>query len=247
MERSEYERLAALDRRLWWFRGLHAQMAGALARQGDTTAQGRVLDAGCGTGGLLATLAERMPRAELFGLEFDPIAASVARAASGRPVCGGSVNALPFGNSTFAAIVTADVLCHRGVGEAAALGEFHRCLRPGGLLVLNLPAYGWLLSQHDLAVHNVRRYSARGVRSLLASAGFTGIRTGYWNSILFPLMMLRRKLGWRREGTPASDVVLMPAPVEALFSAIVALEAALISSGLRFPFGGSVLATAVKP
>ena len=103
MERSEYERLAALDRRLWWFRGLHAQMAGALARQGDTMVRGRVLDAGCGTGGLLATLAERMPRAQLFGLELDQIAASVARAASGRPVCGGSVTALPFGNSTFAA------------------------------------------------------------------------------------------------------------------------------------------------
>jgi SAM-dependent methyltransferase len=247
MERSEYERLAALDRRLWWFRGLHAQMADALARQGDSMALGRVLDAGCGTGGFLATLAQRMPRVELFGLELDPIAASVARAASSRPVCGGSVNALPFGNSTFAAIVTADVLCHRGVDEAAALGELHRCLQPGGLLVVNLPAYGWLLSQHDLAVHNVRRYSARGVRSLLAAAGFAGIRTAYWNTILFPLMVLRRKLGWHREGTPASDVVLMPTPVEALFAAIVALEAALIGGGLRFPFGGSVLATAVKP
>jgi len=60
-------------------------------------------------------------------------------------------------------------------------------------------------------------------------------------------MVLRRKLGWRREGMPASDVVLMPAPVERLFAAIVALEASLLGSGLRFPFGGSVLATAVKP
>jgi SAM-dependent methyltransferase len=247
MERAEYERLAALDRRLWWFRGLHAQMAVALARDGGWRGDELVLDAGCGTGGLLVSLRDQMPFFELFGLELDPTAAGVAQSASGRPVVGGSVNRLPFGDGTFSAILSADVLCHRGVEETAALGEFRRCLRPGGLLVLNLPAYGWLLSQHDLAVHNVRRYTAPGVRSLLASAGFARIRTGYWNTVLFPLMVLRRKLGWRREGMPASDVVLLPAPVERLFAAIVALEASLLGSGLRLPFGGSVLATAVRP
>jgi SAM-dependent methyltransferase len=247
MERAEYERLAALDRRLWWFRGLHAQMAGALERHRPWAAAERVLDAGCGTGGLLVSLRDRTPSFELFGLELDPIAAGVAQSASGRPIAGGSVNRLPFRDGTFSAIVSADVLCHRGVEEAKALGEFRRCLRPGGLLVLNLPAYGWLLSQHDLAVHNVRRYTARGSRQMLATAGFAGIGTGYWNTVLFPLMVLRRKLGWRREGMPTSDVVLMPALVERLFAAIVALEATLLGSGLRFPFGGSVLATAVRP
>ncbi|HXP76172.1 MAG TPA: class I SAM-dependent methyltransferase [Stellaceae bacterium] len=247
MERAEYERLAALDRRLWWFRGLHAQIAGALECHGEWAGDERVLDAGCGTGGLLVSLRDRMPSVALFGLELDGVAAGVAQSASGRPVVGGSVNQLPFPDETFAAIVSADVLCHRGVDEAAALRGFRRCLKPGGILVLNLPAYGWLLSQHDLAVHNVRRYTARGVRSLLASAGFTDVRTGYWNTILFPLMVLRRKLGWQGEGKPASDVVLMPAPVEKLFAAIVALEAALLGGGLRFPFGGSVLATAVRP
>lgn len=247
MERAEYERLAALDRRLWWFRGLHAEIAAALERRGAWRTDERVLDAGCGTGGLLATLRQRMPSVELFGLELDGIAAGVARSATGRLIVGGSVNQLPFLDGTFSAIVSADVLCHGGVEEAAALREFRRCLRPGGLLVLNLPAYNWLLSGHDLAVHNIRRYTAPGVRSLLASAGFARIRTGYWNTILFPLMVLRRKLKWRREGMPASDVVLMPAPMERLFAAIVALEAALVGRGLRFPFGGSVLATAVRP
>jgi len=247
MERAEYERLAALDRRLWWFRGLHAEMAGALARHRTWSADDRVLDAGCGTGGLLVSLRDRAPAMQLFGLERDGVAAGVAQSASGQPIAGGSVTQLPFPDATFAAIVSADVLCHRGVEEAMALRELHRCLKPGGLLVLNLPAYQWMLSEHDIAVHNVRRYTAAGVCRLLISAGFTGIWTSYWNAILFPLMVLKRKLGWRREGNPASDVVLMPAPVERLFSAIVALEASLLGAGLRFPFGGSVLATAVRP
>jgi len=246
MERAEYQRLAALDRRLWWFQGLHAEMAGALARHDPWSADDRVLDAGCGTGGLLVSLRDRMPAMQLFGLELDRVAAGVAQSASGRPIVGGSVNRLPFGDASFAAIVSADVLCHRGVAEATALAEFRRCLRPDGLLVLNLPAYQWMLGEHDIAVHNVRRYTAHGVRQLLVSAGFTSIWTSYWNTILFPLMALKRKLGWRGEGKPSSDVVLMPAPVERIFSAIVALEASLLGAGLRFPFGGSVLATAVR-
>ena len=246
MERAEYERLAALDRQLWWFRGLHAEIAGALGRHGAWTAEERILDAGCGTGGLLVSLRDDMPAIALFGIELDGIAASVAQGASGRPIAGGSVNQLPFRDGSFSAIVSADVLCHRGVEEVTALREFRRCLRPGGLLVLNLPAYQWLLSEHDLAVHNVRRYTAGGVRALLAAAGFTGILTSYWNTILFPLMVLKRKLTWRREGKPTSDVVLMPAPVERLFSAIVAFEASLLRAGLKLPFGGSVLATAVR-
>src|SRR5581483_8961651 len=90
----------------------------------------RVLDAGCGTGGLLVSLRDRMPAMELFGLEFDGRAASVAQSASGRPIAGGSVNQLPFRDGSFSAIVSADVLCHRGVEEGAALREFRRCLQP---------------------------------------------------------------------------------------------------------------------
>ena len=247
MERAEYERLAALDRRLWWFHGLHAEIAGALDRHGAWHSNERVLDAGCGTGGLLVSLRDEMPAMALFGLELDGIAAQVAQSATGRPIVGGSVNQLPYRDASFAAIVSADVLCHRGVEEKAALDEFRRCLRPGGLLVLNLPAYGWLLSDHDIAVHNVRRYTAGSVRSLLAAAGFSGILTSYWNTVLFPVMVLKRKVGWRREGKPSSDVVLMPAPVERMFSAIVAFEATLFRAGLRLPFGGSVLATAMRP
>lgn len=246
MERVEYERLAALDRRLWWFHGLHAQIMTALERRGPR-GSGRLLDAGCGTGGLLAALARRFPRLAIFGVELDPGASAVARDASGNPVCVGSVNALPFAGGSFAAIVSADVLCHRGVDEAATLGHFHRCLASGGLLVLNLPAYPWLLSDHDIAVDNVQRYTAGGVRRTLAAAGFTGIRVSYWNTVLFPLMVLRRKLGWLAGGKPESDVALMPAPIEALFRILVRGEAMIAGLGIPLPFGGSVLATAVKP
>jgi SAM-dependent methyltransferase len=239
VRRSEYEKLAAVEDRMWWFRGAHANMWAAFERAG--AGPGLVLDAGCGTGGFLRRLAAARPGCAL-GIEIDPVACAMAREKSGAPVSAGSVAALPFADNSLAAIFSADVLCHAGVDERATLAEFRRCLADGGTLILNLPAYGWLLSEHDRAVDNVRRYTAGGILRLLRDAGFRAARAGYWNTILFPLMVFRRKV-LRARG---SDVSLGPAPLEAVFSAIMRLETCMIRSGLRLPFGGSILAVAVK-
>jgi SAM-dependent methyltransferase len=242
VERREYEKLAAAEEGMWWFGGLHAVLIDALA--GATLAPlSTVLDAGCGTGGLLARLKQALPGARLVGLDLDVVAAVLARAKSGCPVCIGSIDRLPLGEGTLDAVLSADVLCHRGVDAAAGLIEIRRCLRPGGILVLNLPAYAWLWSAHDAAVDNVRRFRRAELEHLLVAAGFAAVRAFYWNSFLFPLMVLRRKV-WRHAG---SDVGLLPAPVEHLFALIMALESRLRRAGLALPFGGSILALAVKP
>jgi SAM-dependent methyltransferase len=230
---------------MWWFHGLHANLFAAWrAAAPASPGPAHLLDAGCGTGGLLARLARRLPEATLFGLDLDAGACAIARRKSGRPVCVGSVMALPFAADALDAVFSADVLCHRGVDAGPTLASAWRCLRPGGVLVLNLPAYRWLFSAHDVAVDNVRRFGRAEVEGLLAAAGFVRIRTRYWNSLLFPLMVLRRKL---RAPDAASDVELLPRPVEAAFRAVMALENRLLRAGIHLPFGGSILATAVKP
>jgi len=204
-----------------------------------------VLDAGCGTGGLLAALAEKAPAAESFGLDRDAFASALARRASGRPVCVGSVDALPFRDAALGAIVSADVLCHRDVDEGAALGQFHRCLRDDGVLVLNLPAYPWMLSRHDAAVYNVRRYTRRRVARLLHATGFRILFASYWNIVLFPIMVVTRKL--LPQGKRAtSDVRLYSAPTEALGRAVTGVERTLLRCGMRLPFGGSLIVVAAK-
>src|SRR6202790_5842051 len=138
-----------------------------------------VFGGGVGTGGLLARLAAAYPERTVIGLDADRAACARAAAKSRRPVCTGSVNALPFTDGAFGAIFSADVLCHRDVDEQAALAQFHRCLLDGGVLVLNLPAYSWMLSRHDAAVYNVRRYTRRRVAHLLRAAGFRLLFTRY--------------------------------------------------------------------
>jgi SAM-dependent methyltransferase len=209
---------------------------------GASLGPGAVLDAGCGTGGLLRRLPDVLSDRTLVGIDREPLAARLAAEHSGLPVAIGSVDRLPLSDASLAAIFSADVLYHRDVDETAALTEFRRCLAPGGILVLNLPAYEWLRSAHDRAVHTARRYTAGGLRRRLEAAGFRKITCRYWNSIPFPLMVVRRKL--LSIAGETSDVGLLPKPVEAVFRAIMRIENFLLSHRLSLPFGGSVLAVA---
>jgi SAM-dependent methyltransferase len=245
MEREEYDRLWLVEDRMWWFAAVHANLI-MLYRQAmpHLATTRRLLDAGCGTGGFLARLRRETPETPTIGVDADEIACRWAAEKSARPVCTGSVNALPFADAVFATIVSVDVLCHRGVDEAQALGQFHRCLATGGVLILNLPAYRWLMSRHDTAVYNVRRYTRKQVVGLLRAAGFRPIFASYWNIVLFPLMVITRKLLPAGSG---SDVKLQSGVVEAMCRAATALERGLMRRGIRFPFGGSVLAIATKP
>src|ERR1700722_3365534 len=100
MERGEYERLAAVEERMWWFRGLHANLVAAWCAGGwaATPPQPALLDVGCGTGGFLKRLAAEFPRARAFGLDRDAGAAATARRKSDRPGCLGDAAAGPFGD-----------------------------------------------------------------------------------------------------------------------------------------------------
>ncbi len=231
---------------MWWFAATHANLLLLYRRvTGSAAAAKPLLDAGCGTGGLLSRIAAAYPDRIAIGLDSDSAACARAAAKSARPVCAGSVNALPFADAAFGAIFSADVLCHRDVDERAALAQFHRCLLDGGVLILNLPAYPWMLSRHDSAVYNVRRYTRRRLARLLDAAGFRLLFASYWNIVLFPIMVLTRKLLPSGQGA-TSDVRLYAAPAEALCRAATGVERALLRCGLRFPCGGSLIAVAVK-
>ena len=229
---------------MWWYRGLRTLTADLLQRAlARTKGVGPVLDAGCGTGGMLARLAGGAAGPRTLGLEFDAIAAGLAANKSGRPVIRGSANELPLKEGALAAYVSLDVLCHEGVEPDRALSEARRCLAPGGVAVLNLPAYGWLLSAHDKRVHNARRFTRPQARRLLTANGFKVLRASYWNTLLFPLMLLHRLI---ERGDAASDVHDYPAWQDTLFSTALAIERVAIGLGLSLPFGGSLIVVAAR-
>jgi SAM-dependent methyltransferase len=242
---SEYDKLDRIEDRMWWFAALHANLLVAAQRSTIDRLDLPFLDAGCGTGGFLSLLAAKYSGRPVIGLDLDLRACTRAVIKSARPVCAGSINDLPFANDALAAIFSADVLCHEGVDESRALRQFHRCLSQNGWLILNLPAYRWMLSRHDAAVSNVRRYTATGLRRLLKAVGFSPVYISYWNTLLLPLMVIARKLVPQDHGV-VSDVKLYPPSVETLCRAATAIETAILRRGFRLPFGGSILAIAVK-
>ena len=241
MQPDEYRKMAAVEDAMWYYRALHRHVGRSLARHLPPGA--RVLDAGCGTGGLLRRLHAAQPTWHLTGIDFSPLACELARARTGAEVVQGSIAALPFPEAAFDAVVSCDVVC-QVADPAQALREFNRCLRPGGVVVLTMPAYQWMYSYHDREVGNLRRYTRSEVGALLGAAGFTVVRNTHWNTLPFPLAVLRRKL--LPPAAPSSDVGLFPAPVEAGFNGLMAVEHAWLGLGGSLPFGNSVLTTARK-
>ncbi len=244
MEQAEYERMHAVEDRMWWYRGLRLLVADllhwALER---SNAAGCALDAGCGTGGMLARLGATVGGHATIGLEYDPNAAALALAKTQRPIVVGSVTEMPLGDARIAAYLSLDVLCHAGVEPAVALDEARRCLAPHGVAIFNLPAYSWLLSAHDRRVHNVRRFTRGEARRLLGRHGFRVLRSTYWNTLLFPLMLVHRLI---EKDDAESDVRDFPRWQDALFSAALTIERAAIRIGLRLPFGGSLILVAAR-
>lgn len=240
MERIEYRLMNSLEENFWWYRALHAVVTQRLM-QLSLPAGASVLDAGCGTGGMLLYLARHAPQYCYTGLEQDAEAAAMAEKKTSLPVCRGSVNAMPFADRQFAAILSQDVLYHRNVDEQAMMQECFRCLQPGGHLLLHVAAFQWMASAHDEHVHGARRYTAPQLRTLLQQNGFAIERCGYWNSLLFPLMLLQRLTVGKHKAS--SDVETVPAWQSTLFHAVLDCERHL---RLQLPFGGSVWAHARK-
>jgi SAM-dependent methyltransferase len=244
MNTAEYLKLAEVEDRMWYFRSLHGHVERELAHALPAGREARVLDAGCGTGGLILRLRERHPAWTWSGIDFSALACELARQRTGGDIREASITALPFGEGEFEAVVSADVVC-QVENPAAAAAEFFRVLRPGGLVVINVPAYRWMWSYHDDTCQTKHRYTRPEVRALLTAAGFRGVQATHWNALPFPLIFARRK--FFRSAGDTSDVRLYAAPVEFGLRAAMAVEHAWLSVGGRWAWGTSVFAVGRKP
>ncbi len=231
----------AVEERQWWYVGMRA-ISDALLRSAPQASGGRLLDAGCGTGTNLLHFAGAW---RSVGVDLSQEALRFCRE-RGVAVAGASLLQLPFREGAFDCVTSFDVLYHRWISDdGAAVAELARVLRPGGLLLVRVPALKLLWGAHDEAVHSRHRYTRGEVERLLRTSGLQILRSSYANFFLFPLLATRRTVD-RLTGRHGSDVQLLPPPLEWAFRQLLRLESRLIAR-VSLPVGASVVALARKP
>lgn len=249
--RAEYEKMFRVEQQLWWYRHLHERVTAEITNRFGARRDLKILDAGCGTGGLLDFLRQR-DYANLRGIDGSVDAATFCYE-RGLPVDLVDLTQLSTYRpdaADFDVIICNDVFCC--IDEAALptlLHELARRLKPGGLLISNNNAFAVFRGEHDLAVGSMRRFVRADFSEVVPAAGLKIQQSTYWSFILSPLILtirqwqalkLRLKPGTE---TPASDIDLPAAWLNEALYRLVQLEGRLLP---RTPFGSSLFLTMTR-
>ena len=242
MDRAVFDRMAELDRDHWWFTARRRILAAVIARVVRPPRQARILEVGAGTGHNLEMLG-RFGKVEAS--ELDDHARALASERLGRPVVRAALPDLSmFPADSYDVAALLDVLEHV-VDDKASLAALYSRLKPGGALVLTVPANPWMWSAHDVAHHHHRRYRKREIEALAKEAGFEIELLSPFNSLLFPLIAGVRAIGKLR-GHEAADDAMPAKPVNAILDRVFGAEAGLIGR-VPMPFGVSLVAVLRRP
>ena len=254
MRAEDYADLYALEESFWWFVGMREVTAALLDPVCPPGRDRDILDAGCGTGGMLSWLARYAGGGRVAGVDLSPDALDFCHERGHRDLARASVTALPFADSSFDLVTSFDVLVQLpGEGsDERAMREMFRVLRPGGVAYARVAAYEWMRSGHDDALGTERRYRLGPFVARMERVGFRVRRATYANSLLLPAAALRR-LVLKRVGLAdrGSDVRQLPPNLQWLSRALAAAltsEARLLKRpGATLPAGLSAICVAERP
>lgn len=242
MDRLAYAEMYEQEDVHWWFRG-RRHVIWALVGRAGLAPSPRLLDAGCGTGRNLVEFGALGPATGV-----DPSADAVAycheRGLSDVHQAG--LESLPFEDGRFDLLLACDVLEHVA-DDTGALIELRRVAADGAALVLTVPAYQWLWTAHDVALHHLRRYTERGLRRRVVAAGWVPVQATYFNSLMLPAVAAARLAARISARHGRTDLDRTPARLNGALAMPLRLEAAAIRHGARLPAGVSVGMVCRKP
>ena len=239
MNPDAYTEMAAVEDSHWWFlarRQIIHKLLSKIVKSSDS----QLLEVGSGTGGNLEILSSL---GKVSAMEMNPEARRLAQQKAGALatiVYGRCPDEIPFPDDTFDVICMFDVLEHIA-RDSECLTALKGKLRPGGKIIITVPAYQWMWGPHDDHLHHVRRYTAKSLRESLKASGFQVSRISYFNTLLFPLAAAARLKDKLLKGERAAGSSVPPKWLNTTMMRIFSLESKLLTYA-NLPFGVSLLA-----
>ncbi len=249
MNRDYYEQYREIELNHWWFQGRERLLKDLIRHWLPQMPAGRpvrILNVGCATGHTSEWLGEF---GQVESIEYDEECAEMARQFTGLTIRQGSAEYLDYPDGSFDLVTAFDVLEHIPRDQAAA-AELIRVCAPGGIVLVTVPAFQELWSEHDEINQHCRRYRLEGIAGLFDSGSAKGdvLKASYFNFWLFPAVALARfaqrvmaSSGLRRNAAPTSDFQRNQGSwLSPLLRWILASESGLLTSTqATFPFGVS--------
>lgn len=239
MDRVVYDRMAAHDTSHWWYRARREILSDYLAREGGLPKAARILEIGCGTGHNLPMLAQF---GDVDAIEIDDTARAMASARLGKPVGSAPLPELTgVEPGSYDLVAVLDVVEHVE-DDVAALKAMARVLKPGGKILITVPAHQWMWSAHDVVNHHKRRYSKATLTAALDKAGLRYAKLRWFNSLLFPAAVAARLAG-KLTGKDDSDDSPPPPLLNRIFETVFGIERHLLGR-VPMPPGLSIIVLA---
>jgi len=242
MNLDEYRIMYEVEDTHWWYRGLRKIISQSVVRNFKSDNL-RILDLGCGTGRTLSLLDSF---GTVTGVDISGEAIQFSQKRGHENLLVGSASSLPFDSNQFDLVCMMDVLYHKAVPDKSVpLEEAYRVLKQGGILLINVPAYQWLRSSHDDAIHTDKRFTNGELHDLLTEAKFSVEKITFWNTVLFPLIVLIRVLRRNRAGSGSDLENYRPGIASAFLFGILKAESYILRF-VSFPFGLSIFSIGKK-
>jgi len=232
-----------LEAEHWWFVGRRNLVLDTVAASLPSSTDS-ILEVGCGTGGMLKALRELYPDTRILGAEPNESAGQLAEK-SGCTVSTACFSALPYADAEFDFLLALDVLEHCE-DEQGALAEALRVLRPGGVLLLTVPAMPSMWGPHDEVNAHFRRYTAAALNGELDAAGFARDRTTYFNGLLLPLGWASKVASRYTKSRAVTGLDIPMWPLNSILLGVFTAEKHLLRH-MNLALGMSLLTVARKP
>jgi SAM-dependent methyltransferase len=248
-KRHEYMAMALCESRMWWYSCLHKLTLQEI-RKNFIGNNPRILDAGCGTGGLLSRLIEN-GFTQVYGFDLSPDAIEYAKRHNGINVLQLDITnfSAGFPGDLFDIVISHDILCLLNNADSSrALSQMLSVLKPGGVLLMNLPAFRAFNGTHDIAVAIKQRYSKKAVQKLVGVQAEIK-KIIYWPFLLSPAIFIIRAMqrlqpGIVKKQTVTSDVKMPPLWLNKILYAITNFENNYFQ---KKPWGSSIFIVLRKP